>query len=182
MKKFDKRMSIQYIIVLLFLFIIPMYTVLLSYDTIKNGKEYKFKVEAFDPYDMFRGNYINLNFKEDSIKNYNNIDILTSNGIEKDYYVLIQEASDGFAYFSDISKVKPKNSNYYTTSVNCYIDESYVKTPDKYYMNEKKSMQAELAYNKNVNNTYVKVKVKDGNMVIVGVYINDILVDSLVEK
>ena len=51
-------------------------------------------------------------------------------------------------------------------------------------MNEHKSLDAEKIYDENVDNTYVKVRVKDGLMVIVGVYVNDILIDTIdyVEK
>ena len=50
--------------------------------------------------------------------------------------------------------------------------------------NENKSLDAEKIYDENVDNTYVKVRVKDGVMVIVGVYVNDVLIDTIdyVEK
>ena len=46
-------------------------------------------------------------------------------------------------------------------------------------MNEDKSENAEKIYRENLDNAYVKVRVKDGKMVLVGVYINDILIDSI---
>ena len=46
-------------------------------------------------------------------------------------------------------------------------------------MNEKKSLSAEGTYRKNIDNTYVKVRVKNGKMVIVGVYVNDVLIDTI---
>jgi len=173
----NKKISILYITAVLILFAIPMYVVLSNFNTLTSGTEYKFKVEAFDPYDMFRGNYININFDEHYIRTITNTPFFSG----EDYYVSIEEGKDGFAYFNSITDVKPENSDYYKSIITTYRGGLYVETPNKYYMNEKKSMQAELIYNKNINNTYVKVRVKDGNMVIVGVYINNILIDSLVE-
>ena len=46
-------------------------------------------------------------------------------------------------------------------------------------MNENKSLNAEQIYRDNIDNTYVKVRVKNGKMVIVGVYVNNILIDTI---
>ena len=45
-----------------------MGTIISNTNTLKDGTEYLFKVEAFDPYDMFRGNYLWINFDEDTAK------------------------------------------------------------------------------------------------------------------
>ena len=77
-----------------------------------------------------------------------------------------------------------KASNYYKTTVryNSYRDEYVVDTPTRYYMNENISEEAEEFYRSNIDSTYVKVRVKDGNMVIVGVYVDGILIDSIEEE
>ncbi len=181
----SKNKYILYIIALAVLFVIPTYIITANTDTLKDGTEYNFKVEAYDPYDMFRGNYIVINFKENEVAGYYNPD---SNGYEKDeYYVTISKDYEGFAYFSSASKVKPNTNNYYKATGSYYNNIGFngeegklrIDTPTRYYMNEKKSYNAELVYNQNIENTYVKVRVKDGKMVIVGVYVNDILIDSI---
>lgn len=184
MKKLDKKNMTLYILMLLLLFGIPIYTIIVSTDTLKGGKEFLFKVEAFDPYDMFRGNYLAIEFKERKVKSVE--DLKASRG--ECAYVMINEDGNGFAYFSDIVLEKPvKGSDYYKTKIG-YCSENYdsdrlyeytIDTPTRYYMNENKSLAAENLYNENIKNTYVKVRVKDGKMVIVGVYINDVLIDSI---
>ena len=177
MNKITNKMII-YILALIFLFSIPIYMIIASTDTLIGGEEYLFKVEAFDPYDMFRGNYLNINFKERSIE-------INSDDIDKNvktFYVTIAKDNEGFAYFDSISSEKPKNtSNYFKTTgyYSKYSNSCTIDTPTRYYMNEEKSLSAEKTYNENIDSTYVKVRVKDGKMVIVGVYINNILIDSI---
>ncbi len=184
MNKLDKKSWTLYILMIILLFSIPIYTIIISTDTLKGGKEFLFRVEAFDPYDMFRGNYLAIRFKEKSVESLKNFE-----ENEGEYaYVTIDEDENGFAYFSDISIEKPaEKSNYYKTIIdnvwkrydNDRIYEYSINTPTRYYMNENKSLNAEKVYNENLENTYVKVRVKDGKMVIVGVYVNDVLIDSI---
>lgn len=178
MKKLSTNKKIIYTLSLIILFTIPIYMIIANTDTLIDGEEYLFKVEAFDPYDMFRGNYLNINFKERSI-NVNSDDI---NEDSKTFYVTIAEDNEGFAYFDSISTNKPQNiSNYFKTTgyYSRYSNSCTIDTPTRYYMNEEKSLAAEKTYNENIDNTYVKVRVKNGKMVIVGVYVNDILIDSM---
>lgn len=167
-----------YILVVAVLFLLPIYTIIVSTDTLKGGSEYMFKVQAFDPYDMFRGNYININFEEQYVKDCNAVKGMYG---EK-CYVTIATKEDGYAYFSKISLEKPEQtSDYYQTNAYYYEYDASCKidTPDRYYMNENKSYHAEKIYGENIDNTYVKVRVKNGKMVIVGVYVNDELIDTI---
>lgn len=171
---------IFYIITVIVLFSVPMVTILINTDTLKGGEEFLFKVQAFDPYDMFRGNYLDINFEEDYTreKYFENI----FEDYENTAYVTISEDFDGFAYFDEVFKEKPEDtSNYYKTTVRYseYGEEFYIETPTRYYMNENKSLDAEKIYDENIDNTYVKVRVKDGKMVIVGVYVDDVLIDTI---
>lgn len=179
MNKLTSNQIILYILAILILFAIPIYTIAIYNTTLKDGTEYIFKVEAFDPYDMFRGNYLNISFKEDSVKG--NI-LEQQNNSVNEYYVTIGTHRDGFAYFTSISSTEPKNTtNYFKTKgyYTNYAKEYRIETPTRYYMNENKSIVAEQIYRDNIDSTYVKVRVKNGKMVIVGVYVNDILIDSI---
>ena len=174
-----KNKLILYIVAVCILFLLPIGTVILKTDALRNGEEFLFKVEAFDPYDMFRGNYLNINFMEQEI-----VGEYPKAGDYYDwFYVTIEKSGDGFAYFSNISLEEPKDiSNYYKTR-GYYIEyrKTYnIDTPTRYYMNENKSLDAEKVYNENMEDTYVKVKVKDGQMVIIGVYVNDVLIDTMI--
>lgn len=179
MNKLKANQIILYTLSILILFAIPIYTILTNNTTLKDGTEYLFKVNAFDPYDMFRGNYLNISFKENSVKG--NV-LNQQNNNSNEYYVTIGTDKDGFAYFRSISQVEPKNtSNYFKTTgyYGTYTQKYIISTPTRYYMNENKSLNAEQIYKNNINSTYVKVRVKNGKMVIVGVYVNDILIDSI---
>lgn len=179
MSKLKSNKIIIYSLAIFILFIIPIYTIATNNSTLKDGTEYLFKVEAFDPYDMFRGNYLNISFKENSV-NGNALEQQNNNSNE--YYVTIGTDTDGFAYFKSISSIEPKNtSNYFKTTgyYRTYAKKYIIDTPTRYYMNEDKSISAEQIYRDNIDSTYVKVRVKDGQMVIVGVYVNDILIDSI---
>ena len=180
MNKLTLNKSVLYIIAILILFIVPIYTIIINSDTLKDGTEYLFRVEAFDPYDMFRGNYLNISFEEDTVNG--NIKEAEKNYYSGEYYVTIGTKRDGFAYFKEISESKPQNtSNYFKTTgyYTKYNNEYMLDTPTRYYMNEEKSLTAEKTYRDNIDSTYVKVRVKNGKMVIVGVYVNDVLIDTI---
>ena len=179
MNKLTLSQKIIYALSILILFVIPIYIIVTNDTALKGGTEYLFKVEAVDPYDMFRGNYLNISFKEDTV-NGNGFELQNNNG--RECYVTIGVGLDGFAYFRGISSTEPKNiSNYYKTTgyYRKYSGQYIIETPTRYYMNEKKSLKAEQIYGENIDNTYVKVRVKNGKMVIVGVYVNNILIDSI---
>jgi len=179
MSKLTQKQILLFCLTLIILFCIPIYTIVVSTDTLKDGTEFLFKVRAFDPYDMFRGNYLNISFEEQEI--YGEFNTSSNNGHD-DYYVTIGTNPDGFAYFSKISKSKPVGtSDYFKTTAYYYSYDNFyrVDTPTRYYMNEKKSFNAEQKYRENIQNTYVKVRVKDGKMVIVGVYVDNILIDTI---
>ena len=184
MNKFQSNQLFLYIISIIVLFAIPISTIIISSNTLKNGTEFLFKVEAYDPYDMFRGNYLNISFEEDTATY-----IPTSNNYgdkikyeKKECYVTIKKNKNGFAYFDTASLTKPINtSNYYKTTGYYRNEENLyeIDTPTRYYMNENKSEKAEQLYRENLDNIYVKVRVKNGKMVLVGVYVNNVLIDSV---
>jgi len=178
MNKLTKKQIILYALSVFILFIIPIYTIITNNSTLRDGTEYLFKVEAFDPYDMFRGNYLNINFKENTVKGV----YLYGEHNNGECYVTIAVGSDGFAYFRDVSFEEPTDTaNYFKTTgyYRSYSKEYSIETPTRYYMNENKSLVAEKIYNNNIDDTYVKVRVKNGKMVIVGVYVNNMLIDSM---
>ena len=179
MNKSKLKQIILYSLSMLILFSIPIYTITTNNNILKDGTEYLFKVTVFDPYDMFRGNYLNISFKENSIRGYSG-DWKRNNNNK--YYATIGKDSDGFAYFKNISPTKPKNTTDYfktTAYYSVYSGTYNINTPTRYYMNEKRTLKAEQIYQKNNDNVYIKVRVKNGKMVIVGVYMNGILIDTI---
>ncbi|MDD2627597.1 MAG: GDYXXLXY domain-containing protein [Clostridia bacterium] len=179
MDRLTKKQVFVYITVVLVLFCIPIYIIITNTQTLKHGEEFLFKVEAYDPYDMFRGNYLEIRFEENEVYSYNSDRL--NNEINSSYYVRIGKRSDGYAYFQSISDTKPTDtSSYYKTKAYSSFDNTYtIETPTRYYMNEKKSLRAEAIYQENIENSYVKVRVKDGKMLILGIYVNGMLIDTI---
>ena len=183
MNKTTKQLII-YTLSIIILFSIPIFTIVNNSNTLKDGSEFLFKVEAYDPYDMFRGNYLNIRFEEDTAPYVSSNTYSEENNDYKkaECYATININKDGFAYFTSVSPIKPTyTSNYFkTTGYYNKYDKTYrIDTPNRYYMNENKSEKAEKIYRENIDNAYVKVRVKNGKMVLVGVYINDKLIDSM---
>ncbi len=180
MNKLTQRQIFVYIALLMILFCIPIYIIITNTQTLKDGEEFLFKVAAYDPYDMFRGNYLDISFEENQVYSYN--PIKPNSEMNSSYYVKIGKKSDGFAYFQSISDTKPtETSSYYKTKAYySRVNNTYtIETPTRYYMNEKKSLRAETIYQENIENAYVKIRVKDGKMVILGIYVNGILIDTI---
>lgn len=176
MNKLTKQIVLV-VVSFIILFSIPIYSIIVHNDVLKNGEEFLFKVETYDPYDMFRGNYLNIRFQEDSVRKEYEDSIYNDSGFEA--YFTIKEDGDGFAYFDNMSTTKPKDTtDYFKGFYHEYANQ--IKTPTRYYMNENKSFNAEDIYFENIDNTYVKVRVKNGKMVIVGIYVNGELIDSIV--
>ena len=179
MIKLPFKKFVIYVITMFMLFFIPIYTIAINTNTLKDGTEFLFEVQAYDPYDMFRGNYLRVTFKEDTVPAYSNFLDLNYND---PCYVTIGVRPNGFAYFKHISKERPTNtSDYYETTASYYswAKEYSVETPTRYYMNENKSLAAEKYLNDNIENAYVKVRVKNGKMVLAGIYVNNMLIDTI---
>ena len=66
-----------------------------------------------------------------------------------------------------------------TVSFGCSCSKSSEIVFNVVIENEDKSEEAEKLYEENIDDTYVKVRVHKGNMVIVGVYIGDNLIDNI---
>ena len=92
-------------------------------------------------------------------------------------HVLDQKLAFDKAYLEKPEETK----DYYETEGYYWGDSKEVRidTPTRYYMNENKSLDAEKVYDENIDSTYVKVRVKNGKMVIVGVFVNDVLIDTI---
>ena len=179
MIKLPFKKFVAFVIAMFVLFTIPVYTIMINTNTLKDGTEYYFKIEAYDPYDMFRGNYLSIAFEENVIPAY-------SDYLDLDYnekcYATIGVNAEGYAYFNGITEEVPTNTSaYYETTARyrSWEDGYVVTTPTRYYMNEDKSLKAEDYLNENIENAYVKVRVKNGKMVIVGLYVNDLLIDTI---
>ncbi|MCK0148172.1 GDYXXLXY domain-containing protein [Arenibacter sp. F26102] len=182
--------------ILLFVFIlvalVQLYTpakmIIDREDILHRGKEYKFKTEPIDPSDPFRGKYITLRYKEDTIEIKNEAEWLRGESI----YVSLTSDNEGYAKIRSVSKEKrTNNQDFLKTKVSYVTDNGSNKLTidypfDRYYMEESKAYDAELTYRESQLDTnqiaYALVQIKDGEAVLKDVLINGVPIREIVIK
>ncbi len=183
---------IIFIVLAIIQLFIPAQMIFNQESILNNGTAYKFKTQPIDPTDPFRGKFITLSYDVNSAstkdKSWQRYD---------DVYVYIKTDSLGFAELDTVSKQKLEITNDYVfATVSRFNDKNwniesgyrlYFNLPfDRFYMEESKAYDAELAYRKAQsdsipNNTYALVYVKDGEAVLDNVFINDVPIAQYVE-
>ena len=154
------------IVLIIFQLLMPVIKIIDKYIILKTGIEFKFKVYPVDPYDAFRGRYISLNARQD----------LSSSG----KYGIISVDGNGFANIISITENKP-SSGHYVKSVK---REWFTLPIDRYYMDEKSAPKAErlTQQRESGDEAYVTVRVKNGNLVISGLYIDGIAIEDIIKN
>ncbi|MEJ7766817.1 MAG: GDYXXLXY domain-containing protein [Chitinophagaceae bacterium] len=150
------------------------------------GTTYKFQSAPVDPSDPFRGKYIVLNFREDHFKVAGKSNL----SHHKRVYVTFITDKNGFARVRSVEERKPVRKDYLETTVRYKSEENdsstiYLIYPfSTYYMEEFKAPQAERIYGKvRVDSTakaYALVNLLNGDAVIKDVYINDTLLQQVI--
>lgn len=142
---------------------------------VSNGSVYLFETAPIDPRDPFRGQYVQLDFKEDS---YIPSDIWPfSQGQE--IYVHLQKDEADIAKIVNISEKQPASNDYLKASIYYISNERvYIKYPfERFYMEETKAPQAEETLREtsadDQQKAYAKVHIWQGESVL-----TDVLVDG----
>ncbi|PZR23187.1 MAG: hypothetical protein DI539_03605 [Flavobacterium psychrophilum] len=165
---------------------IPLKMVYDSEMTEREGTEYKFRTAPIDPSDPFRGKYIVLNYDIDVIPTKDSTWV--SN---EEIYVSLGTDDKGFARINNVSREEPETGDYIATKVDYYYDYNkslHIVLPfDRYYMEESKAYDAEVAYRKYSSNekakpAYAVVAVKDGDAVLKDVIIDGMPIKDYVVK
>jgi uncharacterized membrane-anchored protein len=159
-----------------------------SEDVMRSGTDYKFKTAPLDPSDPFRGKYITLSFSEDVFVVRN--DSLWKNG--QHIYVVLTTDSVGFMKIKNVSRVPPVENEDFVKATVGYVpgngtNKITINYPfDRYYMEESKAYDAELAYRDSqvdsVKNTWALVSVKDGEAVLKDVLIDGVPIREVVKR
>lgn len=162
---------------------VPVYMILQRENVLATGVLVKFQVEPVDPYDAFRGKYLNIGLKEDLIKTKDK-----SFGEDRKVYISLSVDEKGFAHMEDVS-YKPYMDKLYFTGT---IDETgqdfvIIKPPfNRYYINEEYAGKAEKLYNKlshdNPENVYITVRIKKGKTVVDQMFLNGTDIYSYIES
>ena len=183
-----KLLLITFCVVALIQLYVPAKMIFDSEDVLTTGKEFKFKTEPIDPNDPFRGKYITLRFEENHIEQ-----LIDTNWVaNQDIYVELIRDVDGYAKIKTISKTEPSNTEDYVKSkVNYYSQFNekvvYIDYPfERYYMEETKAPDAEIAYRESARdtsqNTYALVSIKKGQAVLKDVFINETSIKTIVTQ
>lgn len=159
-----KRLLPILIAVFIIQLFVPIYMIIGKYDTLRTGEEFKFKVSPVDPYDAFRGRYVSLNARQE-----------VSGGGK---YGIIAIDTDGYAYIETITDEKPKSGAYVKSSSRDW----FTMPIERYYMDEKLAPKAESLTRQRDENkiTYVTVRVKNGKLVISGLFIDGAAIEDII--
>jgi uncharacterized membrane-anchored protein len=159
----------------------PLYMAWHWENILQTGQTFYWQTTPVDPYDAFKGRYIDLRFKEMSGPALDN----TKFNYGQTAYALIGVNQEGQAYIRGITHQQPAEAPFIRVKIN-YIQDNlvHVELPFKrYYLPENQATAAEMAYQKNAGQTAIAaVRLKDGYGVIEQLYIdNKTLTDYLLE-
>ena len=162
--KFSRRSVFLLMAALYFalLLAVPAYLVIHHYDVLRSGRFFRIAVEPYDPYDPFRGRYVQIQDSGIHWEGYGP-------------YALLYENAEGFVQTAICREEPPEDRKL-----------PYVKNLEisRYYLNEKKAPQVERLQRRLPEDQimYVIVAVKNGSYVIEGMYINEIPIEEYIEE
>ena len=151
------------------------------------GTAFKFRTAPIDPIDPFRGKYITLSYRNTKVT-------LDSNeywSYNESAFAEIAQGTEGYAYVKGVYHDPPSHTEDYValTVDGCTFRETEmtVNFPfDRYYMEESKAYDAELAYRASRQDSssqaYALVYIRQGAAVLDNVFIDEIPIKELVEK
>ncbi len=169
---------IFFAIVIIAMFAVPALMIRKGEEVLDKGSIYIFKAAPADPYDYFRGRYVNIRIE----KNYVTVppDATLDFEPNEPVYAGIKTGNDGFAYFDSLSKTVPENGDYVKVHFS-YRDKDkvYLLIPfNQFFMNEKLAPEAERvvreALMKRKDSCVIKLRVHNDTAVIEELLINNI--------
>lgn len=168
----NKKLVLLFIAIAVIQLFTVLYMVWQWEDILQTGQRYYWATAPVDPYDAFKGRYIDLRFKAASGPPYDN----ASFNYGQTAYALIGSNGDGQAVITGICANKPAGSPYIKVKVS-YTENGtvHVELPFKrYYLPENLAAPAEAAYRESAGKTGVAaVRIKDGYGVIEELYLGD---------
>lgn len=183
-----RNKKIIFLIFALAIILVPIYMIVSSENILNNGTFYKFRPQARDPFDPFRGKFLRINYDTNSIPTKEKV----KQGDE--VYISIGVDEKGFAYFKEAYTKAPEKGDYLTAKVR-YANDSRgrgwqtevasvesedqmnyisIKAPDhmcKYFINEDYALAAEDAYAKERENAYIGVRILNGSARVQDIYL-----------
>lgn len=156
-----------------------------EYETILNdGYELRLQTQPVDPYDVFRGRYVYLSYKDESVI----VDTTESWQDATEVYVRFTTDGEGFSKIAGVTLQPPAEGDFLKAEVS-YMSDSllWITYPfTTYYMEEHKAPEAELRFNEATRDpnqkTYAVVKILNGKGVLADVYIDGISLSALTDE
>jgi len=150
---------------------IPAFMIVVQEDILRNGTEYKFRTAPVDPYDVFRGRYVNLNIEYSRIKQ----DGRNFRRGEK-VYANVEVDPEGFAKIVSVSRSEPTHGEYFMARIAYGWDkEIMLDLPfSRYYLKENHAPQAEKLYRGSTKNknAWITIRIKNGQTALNELYID----------
>lgn len=183
----NKRILLPvFVLIALVQLYVPARMIVNREDILSTGKEYKFKTLPIDPYDPFRGKFIALQYEETTIEVQNEADWLSGETI----FIQLTTDKEGYAKIHAVSKELSANEKDFLKAKVAYVTDNgtnrlTIDYPfDRFYMEESKARDAEMAYRESqldtTQTTYALVKIKAGEAVLKEVMINGIPIREIV--
>lgn len=151
---------------------------------LKNGAQFKFVTAPVDPYDAFRGRYVALRFKEDSVPAVKELRLNRGQAV----YALIETDDQGFARLVAATVNRPYGNSYIQAKVQYVMrGKVYLDLPiNRYYMEEQAAKGAERIYfdrnRRGEQDAYVVVRIKDGLAVIEDLFVGGQRIEDAVKE
>lgn len=179
---------VAFIALVLIQWYVPASMIWQNESVIAKGALYKFEVAPVDPYDPFRGRYINLSVKNNTIE----MDSTTSWKVKDEVFVYLKRDAQEFAVIDFVSKQSGLQGDYILASVRSVTTagattELGIDFPfDRYYMEEEKAPIADSlyahAFEDSLNTVYALVHVYEGKAVLNNVMINDQPLSEMIKE
>jgi uncharacterized membrane-anchored protein len=164
----------------------PLSMILHREKILKEGTPYKFKSAPVDPYDLFRGRYVQLSFAE------NNTPTRTDEewGWGEKGFATIEPDPDGFAVFRKVTRDRPSEGDFLKVEVFGGQGEGEVNVAipqNRYYMEESEALGAEIVYREARSQNqevpaHAIIRVLDGEGVIEGLFIDGKSIEQILRE
>lgn len=161
---------------------VPVFQIWKYEDTLRTGQAFKFRTAPVDPYDPFRGRYVQLAFADTRAKEGWGAD---SSSYEMSYVTLGVDA-EGFVTFEKLQTTRPETGAYLRVSA---FSQTIVLPFDRFYMEETEAQLADRALltarsrdGSTRSPTYALVRVKDGRGVIEDLYVDNLPIREFLKR
>jgi uncharacterized membrane-anchored protein len=166
-----KTMLLLFLLVVILQLSVPLYMMWHWENVLNTGRPFYWVTAPVDPYDLLKGRYVDLGFKEQ--KGIVLDDEKFQSG-QKAYALLTER--DGKAVISSISASQPDNDVFVRVTIQ-YVENNvaHVSLPFKrYYLPENVAPAADIAYRKSAGKDGVAlIRIKDGYGVVEQLYIGN---------